>query len=81
MGNGVILIKRDGMVEAPSGPHGDVLAFLSDLDEQVEIQLSVTTDPALLVVLTDIRSRIASAGLTVSLLEALAPRRPAGPKA
>jgi len=59
----LVLYKRDGSVDAPGGPHGTTLAFLSDLDEQLEIRLAATTDPALRIVLADIRSRIASAGL------------------
>jgi len=61
------------MAEAPPGDHGAALAFLSDLHEQVELQLSATADPQVRTVLEDIRSRITSAGLTITILATIRP--------
>jgi hypothetical protein len=69
-GKGVILFGRDGTIDAPAGPLGVTLAFLSDLHEQIELQLARTADPAARTVLDDVRLRIISAGLTISLLGA-----------
>lgn len=49
-------------------PHGSALAFLSDLHEQVEIQIAATSDRDLAIVLRDLQARLCSAGCVVTLL-------------
>ncbi|MCC8945990.1 hypothetical protein H8A97_12995 [Bradyrhizobium sp. Arg62] len=58
--------KRDGTVDAPLGePHGSMLAFLSDLDEQVEQQLAACIDPMLRKILEEVRAQILAAAFLV----------------
>jgi hypothetical protein len=58
------LSDRDGTVPTPlPEPHGSMLAFLSDLHEQIEIQMIA----CLREVLADLKSKVENAGLIVTL--------------
>jgi hypothetical protein len=58
--------RRDGTVDTPlAEPHGSMLAFLSDLHEQVEIAINDCTEHTLRRILVDLRGRIEAAGLLV----------------
>jgi hypothetical protein len=60
------VFTRDGTVDTPlAEPHGSVLAFLSDLHEQVELQISDCRDDTLRAILVDLRLKIEAAGLLV----------------
>lgn len=62
---------HDGTIDAAlAEPHGSALAFLSDLHEQVEIQISNCRDDNLRIVLQHLRERVESAGLVVTMLGA-----------
>lgn len=61
-----VFSKRDGTIETPlAEPYGSMLAFLSDLHEQVEIQISECRDETLRQILIDLRGRVEAAGLLV----------------
>jgi hypothetical protein len=56
----------DETVDTPlAEPHGSALAFLSDLHEQVEMQINQCSDDSLRQILVDLRGRIEAAGLLV----------------
>ena len=58
--------ERDGMVDTHlAEPHGSMLAFLSDLHEQVEMAIDDCCDETLLRVLVSLRIRIEASGLMV----------------
>jgi len=60
------VFSRDDLVDTPlAEPYGSMLAFLSDLHEQVEIQINQCRDDSLRRILLDLRSRIEAAGLLV----------------
>lgn len=60
--------RRDGTVDTPlAEPHGSMLAFLSDLHEQVEMAINDCRDDTLRRVLVSLRTRIETAGLLVKL--------------
>lgn len=60
------VFTRDGTVDTPlAEPHGSALAFLSDLHEQVEMQINQCSDDGLRQILIDLRGRIEAAGLLV----------------
>lgn len=62
------VFDRDGTIEtALPEPHGSMLAFLSDLHEQVEMQISGCADETLRKILVDLRSRIEAAGALIKL--------------
>lgn len=54
------------MIDTPlTEPHGSMLAFLSDLHEQAELQISECKDETLRAILIDLRLKIEAAGLLV----------------
>jgi hypothetical protein len=62
------VFERDGMVDTPlAEPHGSMLAFLSDLHEQVEMAINDCRDDTLRRILVDLRCRIEAAGLLIKL--------------
>lgn len=48
-------------------PHGSMLAFLSDLHEQTDMQIGDCNDETLRAILINLRSRIEAAGVLVKL--------------
>ena len=62
------VFESDGPVEvALAEPLGSTLAFLSDLHEQVEMQISECGDLTLRAILIDLRLKIEAAGLLVTI--------------
>jgi hypothetical protein len=62
----VSVFTRDGTIDTPlAEPYGSALALLSDLHEQVEMQINQCSDDTLRQILIDLRGRIEAAGLLV----------------
>ncbi|QOZ25296.1 hypothetical protein [Bradyrhizobium sp. CCBAU 51753] len=58
--------RRHGTVDTPlAEPHGSTLAFLSDLHEQVERQISICGDETLRTIMVDLLGRLEAGGVLV----------------
>jgi hypothetical protein len=68
-GKAVILEKvvRSRRDRSDAAARVSMLAFLSDLHEQIEIQMIACTDDSLREVLADLKSKVENAGLIVTL--------------